>query len=156
MTSQVELQQLRLPSVTRSAKIVGPEHRLFALQEQNRALFTSSLAGQDTSLIIVRFQLTLSQHSSSKSGNTRELIASLLNSYQKKGQTVGGHQQQHQSILLVILRQHSLQPPSKIQSQIKFQNSICPELIIHAGAALKSWIAGFLSFCLRHIITPKV
>ena len=32
--------------------------------------------------------------------------------------TVVGHQQQHQSISLVILRQHSLQPTSKIQSQV--------------------------------------
>ena len=35
-------------------------------------------------------------------------------------------------------------------------DSICPELITHAGAALKSWLCGFLSSCLRHLKTPKV
>ena len=33
---------------------------------------------------------------------------------------------------------------------------VCPELITHAGAALKSWLCGFLSFCLRHLKIPKV
>ena len=28
-------------------------------------------------------------------------------------------------------------------------DSICPEPIIHAGAALKSWLCDFLSFCLH-------
>ena len=35
-------------------------------------------------------------------------------------------------------------------------DSICPELITHAGAALKSWLCGFLSSCLRHLKIPKV
>ena len=35
-------------------------------------------------------------------------------------------------------------------------DSICPEPITHAGAALKSWLCGFLSSCLRHLKTPKV
>ena len=30
-------------------------------------------------------------------------------------------------------------------------DSICPELIIHAGAALKSWLRDFLSSCLRRL-----
>ena len=34
-------------------------------------------------------------------------------------------------------------------------DSICPELITHAGAALKSWLCGFLSSCLRHLKIPK-
>ena len=33
---------------------------------------------------------------------------------------------------------------------------ICPELIIHAGTALKSWLRGFLSSCLRQLKIPKV
>ena len=33
---------------------------------------------------------------------------------------------------------------------------ICPELIIHAGTALKSWLCGFLSSCLRQLKIPKV
>ena len=35
-------------------------------------------------------------------------------------------------------------------------DSIWPELIIHAGAALKSWLCCFLSFCLHHLKIPKV
>ena len=35
-------------------------------------------------------------------------------------------------------------------------DSICPELIIHAGTALKSWLRGFLSSCLRPLKIPKV
>ena len=34
-------------------------------------------------------------------------------------------------------------------------DSICPELIIHAGAGLKSWLRGFLSSCLHHLKIPK-
>ena len=34
--------------------------------------------------------------------------------------------------------------------------SICPELIFHAGTALKSWLRGFLSSCLRQLKIPKV
>ena len=30
-------------------------------------------------------------------------------------------------------------------------DSIWPELIIHAGGALKFWLCGFFSFCLRHL-----
>ena len=33
--------------------------------------------------------------------------------------------------------------------------SICPELILHAGAILKSWLCGFLSSCLRRLKIPK-
>ena len=35
-------------------------------------------------------------------------------------------------------------------------DSICPELIIHAGAALKSWLCVFLSSSLCHLKIPKV
>ena len=35
-------------------------------------------------------------------------------------------------------------------------HSIFPELITHAEAALKSWLCGFLSSCLRHFKIPKV
>ena len=35
-------------------------------------------------------------------------------------------------------------------------DSICPELIIHAGIALKSWLRDFLSSCLRRIKIPKI
>ena len=35
-------------------------------------------------------------------------------------------------------------------------DSICPELILHAGAALKSWLRDFLSFCLCRLKIPKI
>ena len=35
-------------------------------------------------------------------------------------------------------------------------DSICPELILHAGAALKSWFRDFLSYCLRRLKISKI
>ena len=35
-------------------------------------------------------------------------------------------------------------------------DSICSELILHAGAALKSWLRDFLSSCLRRLKIPKI
>ena len=35
-------------------------------------------------------------------------------------------------------------------------DSIFPELILHAGATLKSWLRDFLSSCLRRLKTPKI
>ena len=35
-------------------------------------------------------------------------------------------------------------------------DSICPELLIHAGHGLKSLLRGFLSSCLRQLKIPKV
>ena len=36
-------------------------------------------------------------------------------------------------------------------SKVPGPDSICPELIVHAGAALKSWLRDFLSSCLRRL-----
>ena len=35
-------------------------------------------------------------------------------------------------------------------------DSICSELILHAGAALKSWLRDFISSCLRRLKIPKI
>ena len=35
-------------------------------------------------------------------------------------------------------------------------DNICPELVLHAGPALKSWLRRFLSSCLRHLKIPKI
>ena len=35
-------------------------------------------------------------------------------------------------------------------------DTICPELILHAGAALKSWLCDFLSSCLCRLKIPKI
>ena len=35
-------------------------------------------------------------------------------------------------------------------------DSICPKLILHSGAALKSWLCDFLSSCLRRLKIPKI
>ena len=35
-------------------------------------------------------------------------------------------------------------------------DSICSETILHAGAALKSWLRDFLSSCLRRLKIPKI
>ena len=41
-------------------------------------------------------------------------------------------------------------------SSLTITDSICPELILHAGAALKSWLHDFLSSCLRRLKIPKI
>ena len=41
-------------------------------------------------------------------------------------------------------------------AKISGSDSICPELIIHAEAALKSWLCDFLSSCLRRLKIPKI
>ena len=68
----------------------------------------------------------------------RVLGASLLDLYQNKCQTTKGHQQHHQPIFLVNLRAEFA---VAIQKRFKAPgpDSIFPELIIHAGATLKSW-----------------
>ena len=35
-------------------------------------------------------------------------------------------------------------------------DSICPELILHAGSEIKSWLCEFLSSCLRNLTIPKI
>ena len=35
-------------------------------------------------------------------------------------------------------------------------DQICPELILHAGPTIKSWLSKFLSFCLGQLRIPKV
>ena len=35
-------------------------------------------------------------------------------------------------------------------------DSICSEIILHAGAALKSWLRDFISSCLRRLKIPKI
>ena len=35
-------------------------------------------------------------------------------------------------------------------------DSICPELILHAGSEMKSWLCEFLSSCLLNLKTPKI
>ena len=35
-------------------------------------------------------------------------------------------------------------------------DSICPELILHAGSALKSWLPDFLTSCLHRLKIPKI
>ena len=41
-------------------------------------------------------------------------------------------------------------------SSLTITDSIFPELILHAGAALKSWLHDFLSSCLRRLKIPKI
>ena len=64
ITSLVELQQLCLASLTRSAELVG--QRQSRTSERHGAFLTTSLAGQDTPPIIVPFQLMKLRHSFSE------------------------------------------------------------------------------------------
>ena len=49
-------------------------------------------------------------------------------------------------------RSHQLLQPGKALGP----DSICSELIIHAGAALKSWLNNFLSSCMCQLKLPKI
>ena len=40
--------------------------------------------------------------------------------------------------------------------QVPRSDKICPELVLHAGLATKSWLCKFLSSCLRHLRIPKI
>ena len=84
-----------LTSLTRSAELVGQRRSRTSTfhtpAESHAALLTTSLTGQDTAPIIVLVQPTPSQHSYSETGDTKELIACLLDSYQKRCQTVEKH-----------------------------------------------------------------
>ena len=86
------------------------------------------------------------------------MIANVLDSNEKERQTVGVHQQQHQSIFLVVLQQQSLQPALQNTKPEKavVPDSVFLELIIRARAALKSWLYGFLTSCLLHLRISKV
>ena len=119
VTSLVELLYLYLPGFTRSAELVSQKRSktltFHTPAERHGALQIISLAGQD-------IPANVRNDSCSETKNTKVLITSLLDSYQKECQTVKGHQQQHQSILLVVSRQQSLQPTSKIQSRVKLRD----------------------------------
>ena len=43
-----------------------------------------------------------------------------------------------------------------LQHQKPCLDSICPNIILHAGAALNSWLCGFLSSCLRRLKIIKI
>ena len=91
-------------------------------------------------------------------GNTRLLIASHLDLSIKKCLTFGGattpdavnisdnFSQREFAAALQHLK------PGKAPGP----DSICPELILHAGAALKSWLRDFLSSCLGRLKIPKI
>ena len=49
-------------------------------------------------------------------------------------------------------RSHQMLKPGKAPGP----NSICPELIIHAGAALKSWLNNFVSSYMHQLKLPKI
>ena len=46
---------------------------------------------------------------------------------------------------------HHLKP-----GKVPGPDSICPDLLIHAGPGLKFWLRGFLLSCLRQLKIPKV
>ena len=84
-------------------------------------------------------------------GDTKLLNVNHLDLFLKKCLTFGG-QHQNQCISLKIL-------PKKFTAALKHlkpgialgPDSICPELIIHVGAALKLWLRAFFAYCLRQL-----
>ena len=91
----------------------------------------------------------LLHHSWLEIGNARLLTASHLDLSLKKCLTFGGPDNFSQRKFTAAL-QHL--KPGKTPGL----DSICPELILHAGAALKSWLRDFFSSCLRRLKIPKI
>ena len=90
-------------------------------------------------------------------GNTRLLTASHLDLSLKKCLTFGGPTPDAVNISdnfsqreFTAALQHL--KPGKAPGP----DSICPELILHAGAALNFWLRDFLSSCLRRLKIPKI
>ena len=161
-TTQVWLLQLCLPSLTESGGINGP--RQFGaltsptLVEKRKVFLTILLVGHDTLLVTVPFQPMLLHLSWLEMGNTRLLIASHLDVSLKKFTDLwrattpdavnisDNFSQREFAAALQHLK------PDKTPGL----DSICSELILHAGAALKSWLRDFLSSCLRRLKIPKI
>ena len=151
MPSLVELQQVYLLGLTKSAELIGQKRSRTSTfctpAERHGTLLTIVLAAQDAPPIIVPFQLMPLWHSSSETGNTRKLIASLLDSYQKKYQIIGGLQQQHQSN---VSRDFTAGKFAAALPKYK-ATAWDPTLYVHSLSSmpelpLKSWLCGFLSF----------
>ena len=91
-------------------------------------------------------------------GNTRWLNTSLLDLSFKKCLTFGGPQTPDAVNISDNFSQREFAAalqhlkPGKAPGP----DSICPELILHAGAALKSWLRDFLTSCLRRLKIPKI
>ena len=92
-------------------------------------------------------------------GNTRLLIASHLDLSLTKRLTFGGPQ--HLTDAVNISNNFSEREFTAALQHLKpgkapLPDSICSKLILHAGAALKSWLRDFLSSCLRRLKIPMI
>ena len=88
-------------------------------------------------------------------GNTRLLIASHLDLFFKKCLTFEGPD------AVNISDNFSQREFAAALQHIKAgkapgPDSICSELILHAGANLKSWLRDFISSCLRRLKIPNI
>ena len=118
------------------------------LTKRHGALLTTSLAGQDTPHIIVLFQLTPlvqllrnGKYECTDSESTR--LVSKEVSYRWRTPTAAP----------INISDDFIAPEFAAALQV-IKLGKAP-LIIHAGAALKSWLCGFLSSLLRHLKIPK-
>ena len=92
-------------------------------------------------------------------GNTRLLTASHLDLSLTKRLTFGGPQ--HLTDAVNIFDNFSQREFTATLQHLKpgkapLPDSICPDLILHAGSALKSWLRDFLSSCLRRLKIFKI
>ena len=87
------------------------------------------------------------------------LIASCFKSYLKRCLTSGASQFQVQLIYIsgnFISREFTIVLQHLKPGKAPGPASICQELILYAGDALKSWICDFLSSCLRRLKITKI
>ena len=118
------------------------------------------MVGHDILLVTVPFQPMLLHLSWLEMGNTRLLTASHLDLSFKKCRTFGEPQQLYTYIVNIsnnfLQREFTAALQHLKPGKAPGLDSICSELILHAGAALKSWLRDFLSSCLRRLKNPKI
>ena len=160
-TTEVWLLQLCLLSLTWSGGIDGPKQfgalTSHILVKKHGVFWTTLLVGHDTLLVIVPLQPMLLHLSWLEMGNTRLLTASHFGLSQEASDlwrattpdavNISDNFSQRE---FAAALQHL--KPCKAPGP----DSILPELILHAGAALKSWLRDFLSSCLRRLKIPKI
>ena len=160
-TTQVWLLQLCFPSLTESGGIDGPRQfgalTFHTLVEKHGLFWTTLLVAHDILFVTVPSQPMLLHLSWLKMGNTRLWPQVISTCLLRSVWLMEGRNTRPSKYLWQFFTEGftaSLQhlKPGKAPGP----DFICLELIIYAGAALKSWLRNFFSSCLRRLKIPKI
>ena len=114
------------------------------------------LVDHDTVLVTVLSQLTPSHFSWLEREDMRMLIAVHLNSHLQRCLISGRPSSPVNISGNFTPRKFTVTLQLSKQEMAPGPDSISPELILDAKGALKSWLYGFLSSCLRRLKIPKI